>query len=90
MGREAKDGAFSDFQNKILGLRLNFQDLAVQMTSLRGEELLFGWQGPLMINGIEQPISGFKHIENPYCTADLYARHLDVSYGGFLLRLNFE
>jgi hypothetical protein len=90
MGREAKDGAFSDFQNKILGLRLNIQDLTVQMTSLRGEELSFGWQGPLMINGIEQPISGFKHIENPYCTADLYARHLDVGYGDFLLRLNFE
>jgi hypothetical protein len=90
MGREAKDGAFSDFQKKILELRLSFQDLAVQMTSLRGEELLFGWQGPLMINGIEQPISGFKHIENPYCTADLDARHLDISHDGFLLRLNFE
>jgi hypothetical protein len=44
----------------------------------------------LMINGIEQPISGFKHIENPYCTADLDARHLDISHDGFLLRLNFE
>lgn len=89
MGREAKDGAFNDFQKAILGLPLNFQDLAVQMTGLRGEELAFGWQGPLTINGTEQPISGFKHIENPYCTADPHASHLDISYGGFVLRLNF-
>jgi hypothetical protein len=44
----------------------------------------------LMINGIEQPIGGFKHIENPYCTADFDTSHLDISYGGYLLRLNFE
>ena len=90
MGREAKDGGFRRFQDKILKLRLNFQDLSVQMTSLRGEDLAFGWQGPLLVNGIEQSITGFKHIENPYCTADLQASYLDIQYKETLLRLNFE
>jgi hypothetical protein len=72
MGREAIDGTFSDFQNKTLGLRLNFQDLAVQMTSLRGEDLLFGWQGPLRC-GMSSRF-GFN-TSDPYCAADLYAEH---------------
>jgi hypothetical protein len=90
MGREAKDGSFTDFQKKVLEMNLGFQDMTVQMTSLRGEELAFGWQGPLLVNRIEQPITGFKHIENPYCIAELYAKYLDIKDVDFLLRLNFE
>ena len=90
MGREAKDGSFTDFQNKVFEMHLSFQDLAVQMTSLRGEDLAFGWQGPLLINGIEQPITGFKHIENPYCVADLHAKYLDINRGDFLLTVEFR
>jgi hypothetical protein len=60
------------------------------MTSLRGEDLAFSWQGPLTINGIEQPITGFKHIENPYCVTELHAKQMDISYGEYVLRLNYE
>jgi hypothetical protein len=90
IGREAKDGSFTDFQNRTLEMHLSFQNMTVQMTSLRGEELEFGWQGPLLVNRIEQPITGFKHIDNPYCVAELYAKYLDISDVDFLLRLNFE
>jgi hypothetical protein len=90
MGRKANDGTFKHFQDKVSRLPMNFQDLAVQMTDLCGEVLAFGWQGPLTINGIEQPITGFKHIENPYCTADLPATQMDIRYGEYLLRLIFD
>lgn len=90
MGRATQDGTFKDFQNRISTLPLNFNDLAVQLKSLRGEHLGFGWQGPLMVNNMEQPITGFKHIENPYCTAELGAKQLDISFGEILLRLNYE
>jgi hypothetical protein len=90
MGRKAKDGTFKDFQDKVSGLPMSFQDLDVQMTNLRGEVLAFGWQGSLTINGIEQPITGFKHIENPYCTAELQATQTDIRYGENLLRLKFD
>lgn len=90
MGRKAIDGTFKDFQDKVSRLPMNFQDLAVQMTGLCGEVLAFGWQGSLTINGIEQPITGFKHIENPYCTADLPATQMDIRYGEYLLRLKFD
>jgi hypothetical protein len=90
MGSKTNDGTFKDFQDKVSRLPMNFQDLAVQMTGLCGEVLAFGWQGSLTINGIEQPLTGFKHIENPYCTAELPATHMDIRYGEYLLRLKFD
>ena len=90
MGRKANDGTFKDFQDKVSGLPMSFQDLDVQMTNLHGDVLKFGWQGTFTINGIEQPTTGFKHIENPYCTAELPATHMDIRYGEYLLRLKFD
>lgn len=89
MGRRAIDGDFKDFQDRVTRMPLNFQDLAVQMVGLHSETLAFGWEGPLMVNEIEQPITGFKHIDNPYCSAELPANQMDIRYGEYLLRLNF-
>jgi hypothetical protein len=90
MGRKAIDGSFPDFQKRVSSLPVRFQDLSVQMTGLSGEVLVFGWQGPLTVDGIEQPVTGFKHIENAYCTAELPAAQMDIRYGGYVLRLKFD
>ncbi len=90
MGRAALDGDFSTFQDKILALDVNFGELDVRCSTLRGETLSFGWEGPLMRNGNEQPIDGFKHYDNPYCAADLPALQMQVCYGDQLMRLDFS
>ncbi|MBN1312603.1 MAG: hypothetical protein JXB30_14400 [Anaerolineae bacterium] len=90
MGRAALDGTFSDFQEKVLALDITFEDLSVQCATLRGDTLAFGWEGPLLLNGREQSITGFKHYENPYCVADLSATQMDISFGDQLMRLNLE
>jgi len=90
MGRDAVDGYFSTFQREILARKLTWKDLAVGFTSLRGEELAFGWEDPLTVNGQEQPITGFQHIENPYCSTGLPAGQMDISYADLVLRLNFQ
>jgi len=69
-GRAALDGEFAAFQDKILALDVSLDELSVRWTTLRGETLAFGWQGPLMRNGQVEPITGFKHYDNPYCVAD--------------------
>jgi hypothetical protein len=89
MGREALDGTFDDFQHKITRLPLAFKDLAVNMTSLRGEDLSFSWQDTFRINQAEQSITGFKHMEDPYCKVDLPAKQMDINYRDFTVRLNF-
>ncbi len=89
MGRAALDGDFHTFQDKILSLDVNFGELDVRCPTLRGETLSFGWEGPLMRNGNEQPIDGFKHYDNPYCAVDLPASQMEVRYSDQLMRLNF-
>ena len=89
MGRAARDGSFEQFQNRILGLDITFEELRVCCATLRGETLAFGWEGPLTVNGKEQPITGFKHYENPYCTTDWPASDVEIHFGGQSLTLKF-
>lgn len=90
MGRAALDGDFAAFQEKVLSQPVAFEDLAVRYQTLSGQDLAFGWEGPLLLDGKEQPITGFKHYENPYCEADLPAKQLEIRYGDEMMRLTFE
>lgn len=90
MGRAALDGGFSSFQERILALPVKFADAQVRFTTLRGEVLSFGWQGPFLRDEIEQPLSGFHHYENPFAASEFPSRQMEVRYGDGLLRLNFE
>jgi hypothetical protein len=89
MGRTAKDGSFGEFQEQVLALKPDFGELSVQSATLRGETVAFGWEGPLWVDGKEQPITGFKHYENPYCVADWPAEQMDIRLGEQVLRLEF-
>ncbi len=90
MGRAAIDGTFEEFVQKVLALPVKFQGDEVELTSLRGEQVRFGWTGALRINGKVKKLSGFKHYDNPYCTSPLGAKTMDIRYGGEVLRLHFE
>jgi hypothetical protein len=89
MGREALDGSFEDFQQAILGLDVQIDGLSLRCTTLRYETLEFGWEGPLLVNGSEVPISGFKHYDNQYCVAEHAATQMEIRFGDELMRLNF-
>jgi hypothetical protein len=89
MGRAAQDGSFADFQEKILALKVTFAGLSVECQTLRGDSLAFNWEDPLLLNGQEQPLKGYKHFENPYCTADLPAEWMEIQFNQSLLRLDF-
>jgi hypothetical protein len=87
MGREALDGDFETFQERVLSLPLAFGGLTVQFQTLRGEALAFGWEGALSRAGEEESLSGFKHYENPYCITDLNASEMEIRSDQYLLRL---
>ncbi|HEX4030632.1 MAG TPA: hypothetical protein VHX20_09740 [Terracidiphilus sp.] len=90
MGRAAQDGDFAMFQRRVLALPVKFGDLSVSLTTLRDETLEFSWDGPLRVNGRETPITGFKHFENPYCTADWPSQEMNIHFGGQTLTLDFS
>lgn len=90
MGQALLDGDFENFQRKILAMEVSADGLALRLKSLRNDALAFGWEGPLWVNGAEQPLSGFRHMENPYSTVDLPASEMEIVYQERGLRLTFE
>lgn len=88
LGQELLDKSFGEFQQKILALDLAVDGLAVRVRTLRDDEITFGPESPLVINGQEQPLTGFKHYENPYCTADYPAKVMDVVLDDVVMRLD--
>jgi hypothetical protein len=90
MGRAVQDGDFSSFQERILGLPVQFDGLSVNFNSLQGEELSFGSDRAFLVNGNEVPLSGYPHYENPYSVTPLNAGQMDIVYNDSMLRLDFS
>ncbi len=90
MGRAAQDGSFREFIEKVLALPVQFDGAQVEITNLRGDHLSLGWQSPLFVNDKEQPLDGFKHYDNPYCTCALGAPEMEIRLGMDALRLNYS
>jgi len=90
MGRVTQDGTFSQFQEAVLRQAPAFEDLSVRYTTLRGETLSFGWEGPLLRNGEVEPITGSRHYDSPYGVADLPAEEIVIMVGERALRLRLS
>jgi hypothetical protein len=87
MGRAALDGSFSDFCQKVCNTALVISELSLTYSTIRNDKVVFGWEGPLLINDQEQPLSGFKHYDGPYSAAEWPASILAIGYGHQLLKL---
>lgn len=90
MGQALLDGSFEEFQHKILAMPVELDGLSLRLKTLRGDRLAFGWEGALLVNDQEQSLAGSRHIENPYCVADLPATQMDIVFQEQGLRLKFE
>jgi len=89
LGRETLDGDFASFQEKVLGLKKSVDGLTVQIDTLRGESLLFNWEGPFTKNGEELPLDGFPHYQNPYTQTTFPCKEMQIKTDNYLLRLDF-
>jgi hypothetical protein len=90
MGRAKLDGSFGEFQERVLKSPVTFEGLQVRCAIPGGEMLSFGWEGPLIVDGQEQPTRGFKHYENPFCVVDWPATKMEVNFGPRSLVLEFS
>ena len=89
MGSKQQDGSFSAFRERVEHMPLACEDLTVKCTTIRGDELSFGWSEPLVIDGKEVPLKNFMHYENPYCTAALPAESMSIRYGEDRVKLSW-
>ena len=88
MGRAELDGSFEEFCRAVLAGSVVVNGLQVEWHTIRNERLAFDWNGPLLVNGVEEPITGFKHVENPYALAEFPAESMDIGYGEEMMRLH--
>jgi hypothetical protein len=89
MGARDTDTSFENFQRRVIASRPTIEGLRVTWQTIREERLEFDWSGPLLLNGQQQPIAGFKHHESIYGAAEFPAQTMDIAYGQDLMRLNF-
>jgi hypothetical protein len=89
MGRATTDLSLQVFMRKVLRAALKVEGLNVRWSTPRGDEVSFGWEGPLSVNGETQPLAGFKHYENPFCTVDSPAAQIEIRTDDYLMRLDF-
>jgi hypothetical protein len=89
MGRRAEDGSFASFITSVITRKPSVDDLTLTFQNARGESLAFGWEGPLLINGVAEPITGFGHYDNPYCQSDLGAEEMVIQFQDQQMRLDF-
>jgi hypothetical protein len=90
MGSTLEDGTFEAFQQKVLNLPVTFDGLNVSLTSLRDEQLSFGWGAPFTRGGEAQTLTGFPHYDNRYCSAPLPCEAMEIRTEDYLLKLNFD
>jgi hypothetical protein len=81
---------FRSFQRQVLDADLEWGELAARCATPRGETLSFGWDAPFVVNGVEQPLSGFKHYEGPYCDVEVGASEMEVRTPNYAMTLHFE
>ncbi|MYC97462.1 MAG: hypothetical protein F4X14_21115 [Caldilineaceae bacterium SB0661_bin_32] len=90
MGRAETDGSFAEFVEKVTALDVTFGEDSVHLTSLRGESIDFGWEGPLLVNEKEEPVSGFLHFDNPYSSTELGSEKMSIQFMDLLMQLDFS
>jgi hypothetical protein len=90
IGRAARSGSFEEFQSQVLAQGFVFDGLSVHGRTLRGQEIRFSWDGPLLVDGAEQPLGEFKHYESPLCTCELGADTMEIIGWDEAVRLTFR
>jgi hypothetical protein len=90
VGRAARDGDFASFRERVLAAELRFEELGARYRSLRGATIAFGWEGPLLIDGAEQPLVNQLHYESPVCTCALGAPAMEIAGWEDVVRLDFS
>ncbi len=90
LGRAALDGDFAAFQESVLAKPVSAEGLQLTLETLRGEQVSFGWEGPLLVNGKAQALNGYPHYENPYTTATLPCEEMEIHTGEYILKLDFS
>ncbi len=89
MGREAADGPFADWVDRIAAAKVSFGDLAVVYEAPGVGQVRFAWEGPLTVDRRNVPLHGYPRFDNPYCCAPFGSARYEITHGSHRLVLDF-
>jgi len=89
MGREADDGPFTDFMDKISAAEIVFKGMSVRFRSPGNGLISFGWKGVLSVDGVEVAVKDYRRYDNPFVQADFNSDEVRVTADGRKLALNW-
>ncbi len=90
LGREADDGPFSTFMDKIAAAEIVFKGMNVRFCSPGNGLISFGWKGPLSIDGVEIALKDYRRYDNPFMQADFNSDEVRVTAGEYRLVLDWK
>jgi len=90
LGREADDGPFSAFMEKISAADIVFEVMNIQFQSPGNGIISFGWKGPLSIDGVEIALKDYRRYDNPFVQADFNSDEVRVTAGEHRLALDWK
>jgi hypothetical protein len=90
LGREAVDGSFEAWCEKISTAPIEASALAVHYGAPGIGEVSFGWEGPLRVAGRAEPIGDYARFDNPYCRSPYGSSRYEIAYAGHRLVLDFN
>lgn len=91
LGRNATDGSFEEFINRIVtaGVKAT-DDLQVEYRSPSQGLLEFGWTGPLRQNTEVVELHDYPRYDNPFAKADFPAQRIHFQHGDSSLTLDWK
>jgi hypothetical protein len=90
LGREAVDGPFASWRERIAAAPLTVSGLDVHYRAPGLGELAVGWDGPLRLAGREIPLGDYARFDNPYCVSPYGSGRYEISHAGHRLVLDFK
>lgn len=89
LGREAEDGSFSEFADKLSAAELRCDGLDVTFDSPGNGRVTFGWERPFCVDGVEVRLRDYPRYDNPFVQAEFDPQRVSVAAAGHELVLDW-
>ena len=90
VGRNAMDGSFSSFVEKVSHASIQVKELQVSYTSPGNGRIEFGWNGPLTVEGKAISLRDYSRWSNPYTHTVFGSEKFHVELNEKTLDLDFN
>jgi hypothetical protein len=90
LGRASLDGSFQDFVASVSQASLSVDGLNVRFDSPGNGLLEASWSGPLIMDGVDIPLSGYARFDNPYAQVAYDGLNYAITFKDNSLLLDFK